>query len=227
MTSVIDTAQRGLFGAVDDRLPPGLQFAADLVGPDEERALLAVLRTLPLQPARYHGYLARRRVFAWRAADDGGGADDDHRPREAGASERTPATSSGLGASLAELPPPLVRLRTRLARWAGIDEVDFVHAMVSEYTPGAPLGWHRDAPHYEHIVGVSLASAARLRWRPWPHDRGADAGPPARSSIVTLELPPRSAYAMQGPARWGWQHSLAPVAALRYSITMRTARRRD
>jgi hypothetical protein len=29
---------------------------------------------------------------------------------------------------------------------------------------------------------------------------------------------------MQGPARWGWQHSVAPTPALRYSVTFRTRR---
>ena len=41
---------------------------------------------------------------------------------------------------------------------------------------------------------------------------------------LALELQPRSAYCMQGDARWRWQHSIAPTKALRYSITFRTLR---
>ena len=116
------------------------------------------------------------------------------------------------------LPPPLQRLRDRLARWVGIAPDDFVHALVSEYLPGTPLGWHRDAPMYELVCGVSLGGPARLRLRPHP----AHADP--RLGSITLDLAPRSAYSMQGPARWEWQHSVSPVPALRYSVTMRTGR---
>ncbi|MDP9022354.1 MAG: alpha-ketoglutarate-dependent dioxygenase AlkB, partial [Actinomycetota bacterium] len=46
-------------------------------------------------------------------------------------------------------------------------------------------------------------------------------------SVFDLELPPRSAYLLSGPARSAWQHSIPPVKDLRYSITFRTVRRRD
>jgi alkylated DNA repair dioxygenase AlkB len=29
-------------------------------------------------------------------------------------------------------------------------------------------------------------------------------------------------YLLRGPARWAWQHAIAPTEALRYSITLRT-----
>lgn len=118
----------------------------------------------------------------------------------------------------AQMPPLLQALREQLAAFAGLAPGDFVHAMVGEYRPGTPLGWHRDAPMYGLIAGVSLGGLARLRFRPWPPEAGT------RADIVALDLAPRSAYVMRGPARWGWQHSVPPVPALRYSITMRTAR---
>src|SRR5205085_4693774 len=110
-------------------------------------------------------------------------------------------------------------LRERLAAWAGVDADDFVHVLISEYRPGTPLGWHRDAPAYELIVGVSLAGPARLRLRPW------QAGGTSDRAALALDLAPRSAYSMRDEARWGWQHSVPPVPALRYSVTMRTPRR--
>lgn len=118
------------------------------------------------------------------------------------------------------LPAPARALRDRLAAWIGVAPRDFVHLLVSEYRPGTPLGWHRDAPMYERICGVSLGGPARLRLRPWPPDE-AGAPPP-----VALDLAPRSAYAMQGPARWAWQHGVPPVPAERWSLTLRTARGR-
>ena len=44
--------------------------------------------------------------------------------------------------------------------------------------------------------------------------------------LAEAQYKPRSAYLLTGTARWGWQHSIAPTPALRYSITFRTRRRR-
>jgi alkylated DNA repair dioxygenase AlkB len=193
----LHTAQGQLFD-VAASLPPGFEFEADFVTRDEEAGVLALAATLPLREAKYRDYTANRRVFAWRNGAD----DDDSRP----------------AAALAALPAPLRELRERLAVWAGIEAAAFEHVLLSEYRAGTPLGWHRDAPMYELIVGVSLASPARLRLRPWPPQA------PKKADIVALDLAPRSAYALRGSARWGWQHSLPPVRALRYSVTMRTRR---
>jgi alkylated DNA repair dioxygenase AlkB len=92
--------------------------------------------------------------------------------------------------------------------------------LVAEYAPGTPLGWHRDVPNFEDVFGVSLGSPAVLRWRPYPPMD------PKPRDIVRLTVAPRSVYAMRGPARWQWQHSVAPVEALRWAITFRTPARR-
>lgn len=198
MSTTIHTAQGSLFDPTAG-LPDGLAYEAGFIDADEERALIDVIAALPMREARYKQYTARRRVYAFGSRFD----------FEAYALDPQP---------IGVLPAPLQRLRERLAAWCGVAADDFVHVMASEYTPGTPLGWHRDAPDYELIAGVSLGSAARLRFRPWPpRPRGQD-------DIVTLELSPRSAYRIAQAARWGWQHSVPPVPALRWSVTMRTVR---
>ena len=199
MTTAIHTAQSQLFGT-DDLLPPGLVFTPDFISQHEEGDLLAVAAALPLREARYKEYTARRRVYAFGSRFDFEAYK--LRPRDIG-----------------ELPQPLALLRDKLAPWAGVQVADFVHVMISEYAPGTPLGWHRDAPDYEVIVGVSLGSPARLRFRPWAQAQNS------KDHIVALDLAPRSAYLMRGVARWGWQHSVPPVPGLRYSVTMRTMRK--
>ena len=101
-------------------------------------------------------------------------------------------------------------LRDRVAAWAGVAPAALVHTLVAEYAPGTPLGWHRDVPDFEEV----------LRFRPYPPDR------PRREDIVKLRAAARSVYALRGPARWDWQHSVAPVDALRWSVTFRTGRQR-
>jgi alkylated DNA repair dioxygenase AlkB len=195
--------QASLFDADDLPAPPpaglpeGLAYEPGFLSADEEAALVAVIATLPLEAAKYKAYTARRRVASFGGAFDY----DANRLRPAAA-----------------LVPALHPLRERVARWAGVAPEALAHALVAEYAPGTPLGWHRDVPEFEEVFGVSLGSTALLRLRPWPPDA------PKRADIVRLAAAPRSIYALRGPARWAWQHSVAPVEALRWSITFRTRR---
>jgi alkylated DNA repair dioxygenase AlkB len=91
------------------------------------------------------------------------------------------------------------------------------HTLVAEYREGTPLGWHRDVPDFEEVVGVSLLNPALLRFRPYPPLE------PKKAGVIKLVVEPRSIYLLRGPARWAWQHSVAPAKSLRYSITLRTA----
>ena len=186
--------QHELFGAT---LPQGLLYHEGFVDADEEAALLKEIEALPLQPARYKAYSARRLVASF-----GGEVDDATNRLRPGP----------------PLPPFLEPLRRRAAQWAGIQPETFVHARVACYPPGTPLGWHRDMPHFDAVFGLSLAGTARLRLRRHPGAAPAGRG----AGVLELELAPRSAYLLRGVARWGWQHSIAPTPALRYSITLRT-----
>ena len=114
------------------------------------------------------------------------------------------------------MPQFLEALAGKIAAWMGVPRDELRHALVNEYRPGTPLGWHRDAPTYERVAGVSLGGWARMRLRPWPARKGA--------STLSLDLAPRSAYRMEGPARWGWQHSIPATKEQRYSVTFRTLR---
>jgi alkylated DNA repair dioxygenase AlkB len=187
--------QQELFGARVD-LPPGFTYRPQFLRADEEAGLLQQLRALPFEAAQYRQWQARRRIVAF-----GGRYDFAHRAL-------LPA---------AAIPSFLSPLRARVAEWAGVAPASIAHAIVTEYRPGTPLGWHRDIAEFETVMGVSLEGYARMRFRPWPPK-------PAARSACAIELEPRSAYLMQGAARWGWQHAVAPTTQLRYSITFRTRR---
>ena len=176
-------------------LPSGFSHRPGFITPAEEEELLRGIGTLELREAAYKEYTAKRRVASF-----GAGYDFD-------ANELTPAPV---------LAPFLLPLRAKVADWAGIPAADFGYALVSEYRPGTQLGWHRDVPQFELVAGISLAGTARMRFRRFPPKRG--------TPILVLDLAPRSAYILREEARWGWQHSIAPTPALRYSITFRTRR---
>ena len=192
--------QQTLFDQNPVDLLDGWDYEEAFLDPHEEQDLLDVVRALPLAPMRYGDYTARRRGISF-----GGHYDFD-------ANRLRPSP---------ELPAALHPLRARVAQRMGVAPEALVHVLVAEYHPGTPLGWHRDMPQFEEIAGVSLMGAGLMQFRPYPPERDA-LGRPAPH--VDLPVAPRSLYRMQGAARWRWQHRVTPVQALRYSITLRTAR---
>jgi len=192
-----DPGQTELFDT-PAQLPHGLVYRPEFITRAEEKELLTAIAPLPFREARFQEYFAKRRVVHFHPSEGGEAYD-----------QGDDSFSSG------PLPAFLVALLRKLSEWLAIDTAKFVHALVSEYRPGTPIGWHRDKPVYGVVVGLSLAGRGRMRFRPL--DPRAPGG-----AIALLELEPRSVYVMQGPIRWEWQHSILPTRALRYSITFRT-----
>ena len=195
----IDGSQSELF-ELPPRLPHGLVYRPQFLTRAEEASLLAGIAPLPFRQARFQQYLARRRVVHFHADGDAGTED---------------AYDDGESFSSGPVPAFLVALQQRIAGAFGIARSAFVHTLVSEYQPGAPIGWHRDKPTYGVVFGLSLKGRGTMRFRP------LESHIEPRQTLV-LELEPRSLYVMQGPIRWLWQHSMLPARELRYSITFRT-----
>jgi DNA oxidative demethylase len=178
--------------------PQGLAYREGLLTEDEERALLEEIERLDFDEIRMHGVVAKRTAKHY-------GLDYDYERRETvEEAERIPAW--------------LEPLRERAASLAGVEREELAEALVQRYPEGAQIGWHRDAPAFDIVVGVSLAAPARLRFR-----RGSGG---ARETWE-LELAPRSGYVLAGEARTEWQHHVPPTKELRYSVTFRTLRRRS
>jgi alkylated DNA repair protein (DNA oxidative demethylase) len=175
----------------------GLVYVEDFVAVAEERAALEVIEALDFRAVEMRGQVAKRTVRMF-------GLDYDYTAREL-----VPADS---------LPPELEWLRERVAELMSRAPEDLVQILVSRYPPGAGIGWHRDAPMFgSSIAGVSLLGASRMRFQRRLKDKPRE--------VEALELAPRSAYVLSGPARWSWQHSIPATKELRYSLTFRTLRR--
>jgi len=181
-------------------LPDGFRYDAAFLTVEEERSLLAHITTVTFSAFEMRGVIARRRVAFFGHAYD----------------SRRPATP---------MPDFLDPVRRRAAAWAGVDAAALAMALINQYPPGAPIGWHRDAPPYDIVVGLSLASPCRLRLRPYVSPRDAAAAG-RRVATHELTLEPRSIYLIAGAARSEFEHAIPPVEALRYSLTFRTLRRR-
>ncbi len=171
--------------------PLGLAYRAEVVARDEEAELARRTAQLELKPFEFRGYLGLRRVKAFGWRYDYG----------AQAVQRAD-----------DIPAFLLSLRERIAGLADLKAEQLDQALVTEYRSGAGIGWHRDRPQFGEVVGVSLLSPCVLRFR---RKRGAG------WERASLPAAPRSAYLLSGPARSEWEHSIAPMQALRYSITFR------
>jgi alkylated DNA repair dioxygenase AlkB len=217
------SAQPDLF---NPPLLAGLAQADDIVAPDEEQALIAAIDAVDLSPFRFQGWTGKRLTasFGWRY-------DFDH-------------ASFDLADSI---PDWLLPVRQRAARFAGLRPSELVQALLIRYDPGAGIGWHRDRPLFEHVLGISLDAPATMRFRrrkpahfqaKWTpvrvekmrslnkpdasfRSRGSEnpmGGFDRRSAL----LAPRSIYHLSGEARHEWEHSIAEMAVTRWSITFRS-----
>ena len=188
------SAQRNLFQQLLS-LPEGFRYEKNFLSFDEEQALTSTFERLPFREFELRGFLGKRRTvsFGWRY---------DFNVRELQPTETIPTF--------------LLALRKKAAEFGGLSEDGLQHALVTEYRPGAAIGWHKDLPIFGEVVVVSLAGPGRLRFR----RRG-----PAGFERFDREVLARSIYRLGGAARDAWEHSLPPAPELRMSISLRTHRR--
>ena len=178
----------------DPTLPEGFRYQPEFLTPVEEQALITRFAELPFKPFEFQQYLGKRRVvyFGYRYDYQRGVMDEAQ-----------------------DLPDWLIPIQGRAAAFAGLPPERLVQAMVTEYDIGAPIGWHRDRPQFEDIIGISLEAPAHFRFRQKVGDKW-------RRAALTVE--PRSIYLLRGAAREAWQHSIPPLTQRRYSVTFRTLR---
>jgi hypothetical protein len=185
----------------DADVPAGFRYRADFITSAEEASLTEEIGRVEFSAFEMRGVVARRRVAFFGRSYDAGGA--------------------------AALPLPifLMPLRAKIAAWAHVEPEAFAMELINEYPPGAPIGWHRDAPMYDIVAGVSLLSPCRMRFRPYVRPGAARATPRLpRTATHEITLERRSAYLMTGESRSAYEHHIPAVTTLRYSVTFRTLR---
>jgi alkylated DNA repair dioxygenase AlkB len=183
--------QASLFDLPLRRLPDGFTYRPEFLSEAEERTLLERVRSLPFREFEFHGFLGKRRIvsFGWRYDFNGGGL------------QKTD-----------DMPDYLSAVRENAARFAALPTSELQQVLITEYRPGAAIGWHKDRTVFGEVVGISLLSPCLFRLR---HRKGTG------WERASLRLEPRSAYLLTGPARTQWEHSIPAVDELRYSLTFR------
>jgi len=179
-------------------LPPGFEYRERFIDETDEQDLLHAIAGLTFSDFEMRGVVARRRVAFFGQSYD---------RRTAG-----------------PMPSFLLPVRVKIAEWAGVRADAFAMALINEYRPGSPIGWHRDAPQYGIVAGISLLSACRMKFRPYGPRASAEPNAGRRSATHQIVLAPGSAYLMADESRAAYEHHIPPVVQWRYSVTFRTLR---
>jgi len=175
--------------------PEGFAYYPEFVTAEEEDFLLNEIQRIDLHPLIFQGYEAKRKVASF-------GFDWNFQTRQLSIGKSIPSTFGFL----------LEKVGKKLSRSAD----EFAELLITEYPVGSVINWHRDAPPFDVIVGVSLLSDCVFRFRPYDKTKRN------RRSVISVPLSRRSLYIMQGPCRTDWEHSIPAMHQIRYSITLRT-----
>jgi alkylated DNA repair dioxygenase AlkB len=178
----------------EDEVPPGFSYRRDFITQADETVLLDNVATIAFSAFEMRGVVAKRRVAFFGQSYD--------------------------RAEAQPFPAFLLPLRDMVAGWAGLEPDALAMALINEYPAGAPIGWHRDAPQYDVVAGISLLSECRMRFRPYRSPAAAA----KRTATHEITLERRSAYLMTAESRTSYEHHIPPVNQLRYSVTFRTLR---
>jgi alkylated DNA repair dioxygenase AlkB len=180
---------------VEPVYPPGFVYLPDFITAAEETELMKAILETELHPFNFHGYTGKRKVASF-------GYDWSFEKQQLSKGKEIPSVFQGI--------------IEKVAKQTGINKEAFAELLITEYPVGAVINWHRDAPPFDTIAGLSLMADCVFRLR--PHDKANQ----NRSTTLSFSVKPRSLYIIQGPVRTDWQHSTAPVKQVRYSITLRT-----
>ena len=180
---------------IETAYPDGFMYLPEFISPEEESFLLDEIQKIQLHSFIFQGYEAKRLVASF-------GFDWSFEKR---------SLSKGK-----DIPAAFYPLLEKVAVKLNFRKEDFGELLITKYPVGSVINWHRDAPPFDLIAGISLLAECKFRLR--PHEKAKQ----VRGSIITVSVRRRSLYVMSGVARTEWQHSTMPVKQVRYSITLRT-----
>jgi len=169
-------------------LPEGFVYVHDFISVEEEQELVHLIQSIPLHSFMFQGHEARRKVASF-------GYNYNFEQR---------ALTKGN-----PIPSEFKSLVRSVEQKLSLPENSFAELLVTEYPLGSVINWHRDAMPFEIIAGVSLLSDCVFKLRPYDTEKRS------RKSTISLQVDRRSLYMMSESARYEWQHSTAPVKAVR------------
>ena len=182
---------------VEPAFPEGFAYYPHFLNSNEEEGLLKAISNIELHSFNFHGYEAKRKVASF-------GYDWSFEKR---------SLSKGK-----EIPSAFHSIIKKVTAHLSTKEIAIAELLVTEYPVGSVINWHRDAPPFDIIIGISLLSDCVFRLRPY------DKTKQKRNKLISFPVQRCSLYIIQGKSRSEWEHSIAAVKEKRYSITLKTLR---
>jgi alkylated DNA repair dioxygenase AlkB len=179
-------------------LPEGFEYYPSFINEAEEQQLIRAVEDIELNAMIFQGFAAKRKVESF-------GYDYNFDKR---------TITKGK-----EIPTDFHSLVEKVSTFLQMESGKIAELLVTEYPIGSVINWHRDAPPFDVVIGISLLSDCKFRLRPY------DKAKQGRNSIISIPVNRRSLYVIKGAARSEWEHSISPVKEKRYSITLRTLRK--
>jgi alkylated DNA repair dioxygenase AlkB len=177
--------------------PEGFRYIPDFISATEEQELLRWISETERHTFIFQGYEAKRKVASF-------GYDYSFDKKHLDKGKPIPKNYE-----------PLIQ---KVATEINLPANEFAELLITEYPVGSVINWHRDAFPFDVIAGISLQADCTFRLR--PHDKIKQ----TRNSIISFPVRRRSLYIISGSSRTDWQHSIAPVKEIRFSITLRSLR---
>src|SRR3954463_7789087 len=116
-------------------LPPGFNYYPAFITETEEMQLVKAIENFDLQNMKFHQYEAKRKVISFGK----GWSFTEQKLKEGN-----------------DIPSEFSSLVTKIANQLSIPEASIAQMLLTEYPPGSVINWHRDAPPFDIIAGLSL-----------------------------------------------------------------------
>src|SRR5690349_3289539 len=120
---------------IQPNFPDGFFYSEDFISESEETLLLETISSLELHTFLFQGFEAKRKVASY-------GYDYSFDKR---------SISKGKA-----IPEEFQFVVEKAAKFFKIDTSSITELLVTEYPVGSVINWHRDAPPFETIIGISL-----------------------------------------------------------------------
>src|ERR1041384_7212246 len=148
--------------------PREFRYFEECISPECEAKLLGFIERIPFRPYVMRGQASRRGIVGFGTYFGPVG---------------------GTQHEVLPFPGLVTELRDHCAALAGLDGTEFIASVVTQYSPGATIGWHSDMTMFGPVVfGISLLSDCIFKLRPKQETR----------SVYNITLQARSLYLMEG-----------------------------
>ena len=122
---------------LDDIFPAGFSYQENFITRKEEIFLMDAVKKIELHPMLFQGFEAKRKVASY-------GYDYHFENRTLTKGKEIPLVFE-----------PLIQ---KFADQLHVAAENIAELLVTEYPPGALINWHRDAPPFDIIAGLSLGA---------------------------------------------------------------------